>query len=594
MYKNIKELLRKLSYILTYQQKVYGIIVVVMSFITAGFELLGVSVIVPLVNAMLNPQELKSNSFFSAVFSYLKLYSDSQIIITVVLGVIIVYIAKNAFFCFNAWVRLKYSCKIQRECSIKMFSSYLKRGYPFFLNHNINEMLQGAVGDISGLYAMISSILQMITQSTMIILIVIYMICSDWQMALGIIAAAALCLTVITIILKRKLKEAGIGIRKYAILVNKILLEAFNGIREVIVMRRQGFYIDKYEKGINRKQRYQIVQGLGAEIPAYLIEAICILGIMGMLCVRILSINDKERFVATLAAFAVGAFRILPGLGKISTAVNSIVSYTPNLNAIYENIRTTAELQNIKYLESDKQYNDNNDKEKVDDFIKLSIKDLCFGYDVEHIGMVLNGISLDINRGESVAFIGETGAGKSTLADIILGLLNPTKGTVEVNGKDISLIPEEWSKMMAFVPQSIYLTDDSIRANVAFCEDDKDIDDNRVRTALEDANILEFIDSLPDGLNTEIGDRGMRISGGQCQRIGIARALYRRPQILVLDEATSALDNDTERVVMEAIERLQGKMTMIIIAHRLTTIKNCDRIYEIKNGKVNEKRYDEL
>ncbi len=587
--RRISDIAKKLNYILTKQQKMYGILVVLLSFVSAGFELLGVSIIVPLVDALLDPSKLIETRYLGDIFRLLGISESEDIFIVVILGVIGVYVLKNIFFGFNTWVRLKYSCKIQRECSIRMFGSYMRRGYVFFLDHNVNEMLQGAVGDISGLYAMISSILQIITQFTIILLIVAYMLYSDWQLAFGIIVAATLCLIIVTLLFKNKMKEAGIELRYYAIYVNKVLLEAFSGIKEVLVMRRQSYYIKEYEDAIKKKQKPQIIQGIGAEVPAYLIEAICIMGIMGILCVRILNVNDREGFVATLAAFAVGAFRILPGLGKISTGINNVVSYIPNIDAIYENIQSTSHQEQ----ETIKQARNENTGE-CEKFEKISIQDLSFGYDLENIGFVIDGVDLEIKRGESVALIGETGAGKSTMADIILGLLEPNKGVVEINGKNLRGVSQMWSEMMAFVPQSIYLADNTIKANVAFGVPKNDIDENRVIDALRDANILEFVKSLPQGINTEIGDRGVRMSGGQCQRIGIARALYKAPQVLILDEATSALDNETERVIMETIDSLRGRMTMIIIAHRLSTIRNCDRIYEIVGGKVIERDYQEI
>lgn len=587
----VKDIFRKMSYILTREQKIYGFLVIILSFAAAGFELLGVSVIVPLVNTLLEPQKLVEDKGLGVLLEKLRIKEDSQIIAAVIIFVIFVYIIKNLFFSFNTWVRLKYSCKIQRECSVRMFSSYLNRGYTFFLNHNENEMLQGAIGDISGLYAMISLILQLITQVTIIILIVIYMLYSDWRLALSVIIAAVLCLAVISTLLRKKMSEAGLGIRKYAILLNKVLLEAFNGIKEVLVMQRKDYYIKKYEKDITRKQKYQIVQGIGGEVPAYMIETICIVGIMLILSIRINSIEDREAFVAVLAAFAMSAFRVLPALGKVSSALNGITSYIPNLDAIYDNIViASGQEKNIAeiVIENKKDFDINAE------FEHIHIDHISFGYDINELGLVLDDVDIDIHRGESVAFIGETGAGKSTLADIILGLLDPTEGSVDLDGRDIRTIPSTWADIVAFVPQSIYLSDNSIKKNVAFGVEDKDIDNERVLKALKDANVLSFVETLPEGIDTEIGDRGVRLSGGQCQRLGIARALYRNPKILILDEATSALDNDTERAVMDAIEGLQGRMTMIIIAHRLTTIRKCDSIYEIKGRKIYKRKYEEL
>lgn len=592
--RKIKDLFGKLSYILTKQQKMLGLLVILTALLSAAFETIGVSVIVPLVNVLIEPNSLLSDPRAGIVFRTLGVETEKQVVLTVILGVIVIYIIKNVFLTFSTWIGLKYSYKIQRECSVQMFSSYLKRGYTFFLEHNVNELLQGASGDVAALNGIVSALIGILTQGTIILFIFVYMILSDWQISLGVILSAALCLLIIMLVYKRKMQEAGVGIRSNAIYVNKTILEAFNGIKEVLVMRKQDYYVDEYNSWVTKKQKYQIGLGMGGATPAYIIEAVCITGIMSVLCVKTLNQRDAAGFVATLAAFAVGAFRIMPGLGKISSSINSTASYIPNLNAIYENIKEAKKLEG-----------EDSDREKenpiaMDDvsigknFESIAMKNLRFAYDEKQLGYVLDGINIDISRGESVAVIGETGAGKSTLADIVLGLLNPSEGMISIDGINIRNIPDKWAEMIGFVPQSIYLSDCSIKENVAFGVRRDEIDEELVRESLREANILSFIDTLPDGIDNVVGDRGVRLSGGQCQRIGIARALYRKPTILVLDEATSALDNETERVVMETIEQLHGRMTMIIIAHRLTTIEKCDKIYEIKNGKAYERTYADL
>ena len=226
-----------------------------------------------------------------------------------------------------------------------------------------------------------------------------------------------------------------------------------------------------------------------------------------------------------------------------------------------------------------------NDENKLEFNEKVEIRNVSWKYS-ETGPDILKDISFDIIKGTSVAFIGQSGAGKTTLADVILGLLKPYEGDVTVGGKSIFTSPKSWAGIVGFVPQSVYLTDDTIRKNVAFGVEEADIDDDKIWRALEQAQLAEFVKGLPDGLDNIVGDRGIKISGGQRQRIAIARALYEEPEILVLDEATSALDTETESAVMEAIDFLHGKKTMIIIAHRLTTIQNCDTVYEVKNGSI--------
>lgn len=589
----IRDVYKKLTYILTTQQKLIGLVVIVSALVSAVFELLGVSIIVPLINALLEPSKLRTGWPMEAIEKKVGYINDTKLTILIIVGVIIIYIIKNIVFCINSWVRLKYSYKIERECSLRMVSSYLRRGYEFFLNNNINELLQGSVGDISGLYYIISSIIQIVTQMVTIMAIAIYLIYSDWLIAIGVIVSASLCLLFLSAGFRKMVRESGIAIRKGSIQVNKVLMESFFGVKEVLAMNKQEFYIKEYERRNIDKQKHQIRQSVASEIPAYIIEAVCITGIMLVLCVRLISIEKPESFIVTLSTFAIGAFRILPGLGKISSSINIITSCIPSLNAIYKNIMQANEYEKEVKHEVLKPKDESELTDVI--FVKdMELKNISYAYDYDKYGNVIEDVCLKIYKGDSIALIGETGAGKSTLGDIIIGLLNPQKGDVLLDGISIVSNPSKRARLIGFVPQAIYLSDTTIKNNVAFGEKETEINENRVIECLKKANVWTFVEKLPDGINTEIGERGVRLSGGQRQRIGIARALYHNPQILVLDEATSALDNETEEVVMEAIEQLQGSMTLIIIAHRLTTIRNCDRIYEIKNGHIYERSYDEL
>lgn len=590
MIRKIIDALRKLFQILNRNQKILGIVVLICSFITAALETLGVSIIVPLVNALLQPEQLFDNLYVRNVTDFLGIHTNEGLIVLVIFAVVLVYIFKNLFFIFFCWLKYKYSCKVQRECSVFMMQSYMNRGYSFFLNRNVNELRQGVFEDINSLFQIINGLIQTVTQLMIAAFICIYMCYADWQIALGVVLSALICLLIIFVFFRKRMLQAGMQFRHYNILASQALLQAFQGIKEVLVMRKQKYFVKEFEENISKRQNATVVQSIGAEIPAYIIEAVCIVGIMVILGIRIVNVSNPENFVAVLASFAIGAFRILPALGKISNSINMISSSIPGLNAVYENVIDA------------RQYNDNfynaevEDEEKYRDLTfekSVNIRNLTFSYNSEQ-KKVLNQLSLEIPKGKSVAFVGESGAGKSTLADLILGVLSPDEGEVLLDDVNIRKIPSLWGRLIGYVPQSIYLSDTSICKNIAFGVEESGIDENSVKAALEKADLLDFVLGLPNGIHTEVGDRGVRLSGGQRQRIGIARALYHDPEILILDEATSALDNETEKSVMEAIDSLHGKMTLIIIAHRLTTIKNCDAIYEIVDGKAVKRLYEEL
>lgn len=590
MVRKIIDALRRLFQILNRNQKILGIMVLVCSFIAAILETLGVSVIVPLVNALLQPEQLFEVSYVRMITDFLGIHTNAGLILMIISAVILIYILKNLFFIFCAWIKAKYACKVQRECSVYMMQSYMNRGYTFFLNRNVNELRQGVFDDVTSLYQIISGLLMAVTQLMIATFICIYMCFADWQIALGVILSAFLCLLIVFVFFRRRMLQAGVRYRTYSILASQALLQAFQGIKEVLVMRKQKFFVKEFEENTVKRQNATVVQTIGGEIPAYIIEAVCIIGIMVILGIRIVHMPNPESFVAVLASFAIGAFRILPALGKISNAINIISGSMPGLNAVYENIVEARKYNDNFYnaeVEDEEQYRDLTFEKSV------SIQDLTFSYNSEQ-QKVLNKLSLEVLKGQSVAFVGESGAGKSTLADLVLGVLVPDEGEVLLDNINIRKIPVLWGKLIGYVPQSIYLSDTSICKNVAFGIEESEIDEDSVKTALEKAELLDFVEGLPNGIHTKVGDRGVRLSGGQRQRIGIARALYHDPEILILDEATSALDNETEKSVMEAIDSLHGKMTLLIIAHRLTTIKNCDVIYEIVDGKAVRRAYEEL
>ncbi len=296
--------------------------------------------------------------------------------------------------------------------------------------------------------------------------------------------------------------------------------------------------------------------------------------------------EDLSTMITQLAAFAVAAFKLLPSASKINNFANLIIFLKPSVDLIYRDIKDTEDMKSFELTDAVTDF-------EIKDADAISVTGLTYRYPHTEKD-VLKDVSLKIPLGYAVGLMGPTGAGKSTLADVILGILTPTSGTVCYGNMNVHEHPIKWSRKLAYIQQSIYLADETIRNNVAFGIDDDKIDEEKVWKALEEAQIKDFVKSLPEGLDTMVGERGVRLSGGQRQRIGIARALYDDPEILVLDEATSALDNETETAVMEAIDNLMGRKTLIIIAHRLTTLRNCQKIFKVEGGGVREVTYGEI
>lgn len=588
--KSVKDIWNKYRFILTTSQKRWGVVIIIMTIIGAICETLGVSIILPLVQVMINPQNLRENALLFPMIESMNLNSDAALIWAIGIAVIFVYVIKNSFLLLLSYARVKYACKIQRELSIEMLDSYMKRGYVFFLNAGTGELLRGMQGSITNTYNGLYQMFKLFAEVITITLICAYIMISDVVMAVCVVALASICLLIVVLGCQKWVKKCGEIHYKYSALINKTLLQTFQGIKEILVMQRQRYFIDSYRNQYQKQQKGFIGQTVAAESPAYIIEAICVGGLIVAVCLKAIDEDNAATLVPQLAAFAVAAFRILPSLGRISNNFNLFMFSIPGINDTYNNFK---EVRNYKVDAGTNQKTGEMDNRITGFAGKVSVENITWKYPNAESN-VLENVSVDIIRGQSVAFVGKSGAGKTTLADVILGLLSPQSGCVKIDGINIADIPESRSKLIGFVPQNVNLLDDTVRRNVAFGIEDKDIDDDLVWEALEQAQLKDIIEGYEKGLDTEIGERGIRFSGGQRQRFAIARALYNNPDILILDEATSALDTETETAVMEAIDALQGEKTLIIIAHRLTTIKNCDKIFEIVDGKAVERKYEEL
>lgn len=601
--RQVIDVVKKMLYILSRPQKILCILVFMLTTIGSLLECIGVSIIVPMVNVILSPDTLMNNTIIAKMPIVLNM-GYKGLVILIVGAVILLYLLKNGFFIFMSWFRIKFSCKIQRESAVRMLESYMSRGYQFFLNKDFGQLNRGVSSDTAKVYIVINAGFRLFSDFITILFICIFMFMTDWELSLGMVGMSFVCICLIYFVFRRNMYKAGLENRTYSAKASQALVQAFSGIKDVLIMRKQRYFVNTYEENTIMTQKAQCKATIGQEMPTYIIESLCIMGIMSMVGFRIVSGDNDTAFVSILAAFAVGAFRILPSLGRISVAINQIVSTVPSVNALYVDIQEAENYakchpevifsRNEKKgiidrhnAEETKEKEVSSDRSRIEEkfHTQLELREVSFRYSDE-LNNVLENINLTIQKGRSVAFIGSSGAGKSTLVDLILGLLLPNNGGIYMDDNNITQIPELWSQSIGYVPQAVFLASASILENVAFGERIEDIDNERVWEALERAELGDFVRNLPQGVMTTAGDRGIRLSGGQRQRIAIARALYRRPEILVLDEATSALDSDTETAIMHAIETLQGKVTMIIVAHRLTTVRNCDTIYEVRDKMI--------
>ena len=593
--RKLKDLWDKFQFILTKRQKQLGIGILALTLIGAVTEMLGVSIMGPFVQALIAPQELLDNRYLKLVLEWFEVDTPEKLLTFMGVGIAAVYIVKNLYLVLLSYCRIKYSTKVQRELSVLMMQSYMRRGYLFFAQVNTGELLRGVLEDVRSVYQIMYNTFRIFAELFTTMVIVLFVFTTDIMMAASVVVLAFLCFLIVIMGFRKTMHRLGEEYQKSYGELNKHSLQAFQGIKEVIAMRRQQFFVDRFERAFYRQQKALVGQVVAAESPTYIIEGVCVVGFILAVGLRLQNGSDSAEFLPKLAAFAMAAFRILPSMGRITSSFNQVVYFMPSLNKAYENLREVKQLESEEVQEVTALLEDGSEREvtaeRTAENAYLEIKDIYWRYpNTEHD--VLSGVNIEIRKGMAVALIGHSGAGKTTLADIILGLYKPQRGSVRLEGTDIKMLSGKWSECVGYIPQSVYLTDDTIRSNVAFGIEEPD--DAMVWQALEQAQLKELVAGLPDRLDTVIGDRGVRLSGGQRQRIAIARALYYNPPILILDEATSALDTETENAVMDAINSLQGHKTLIIVAHRLSTIQNCDVIYEITGGHAVEKQKEEI
>ncbi len=586
----IKDALGKLNFILSAEQKRYGVWMLILSLLAAVFEMVGVSVILPLMQVMLKPDDLWDRWYVRRVTEVLHIETNEGLVFLICTVVILVYIVKNVYFIFYSYVTTRYANKIKKELSVRVLEAYMQQGYLFFVNHNSGRLLQGMGGDVSSVYTIVSQLFSLISKGLTIVCIGVFILVQTPALALCLVALVVLCFVLIQLIFRKSMRKYGELQRRYSWYSQQISLESIQGSKEILVMNRQKHFVSMFRKNTDKLNAASLRVDMGARTPTYIIETICITGLLLIVGVMYGKTNDTVELISQLSAIAIAAFRILPSLGGISSAVNSIMFNMPALSAAYETLSQVKELEKEFTLQ---EKTDSEHMQHVNFQDKLELKNIVFSYPNAEV-RVLNGVNITIKRGQAVAFIGPSGAGKTTLSDVVLALLEPQAGQILMDGINIQELGTRWNHLVGYVPQSVYLIDNSVRNNVAFGYSEEEIDDEKVWKALEMAQIKDFVETLPEGLDTFVGEFGVRFSGGQRQRMAIARALYSNPDILILDEATSALDNDTENAVMEAIDALQGIKTLIIVAHRLSTIRNCDVIYEIKDGKATERSKKEI
>ena len=577
-------MLSKLNFIFSKKDKVKLLLLMIIVIGGSFLELMAVSIFSPFINVIMDPEKLHENAIIAYFYQLFDVRSIEYFLAIVAAGIIVIYVVKNIYVIAEKNAIYRFSYRIQRNISTDLLKAYMREPYTFHLNKNISVLQRSMQEDTDQFTKGIIHIMEMAAEVCVCIALGIYLFIESHSITIIIAGLLVFCLAFFSFISKKYSSAWGREGQQYKSRIYQWMNQSLGGIKEIKVLNREEDFIEHYDSYFSKYVRVLRLNRLIGVVPKYIIEMVCMTGLLAAVIFKIF-FEQRELidFVPQLAVFAVAAFRLLPSVGRINEHLSAVLYAMPSLDLIYNDLK-----------EVEKTYTDKQEWDKtwrLQD--KIEVRKVTYRYPDGDVNVIENA-SFMIKKGQTAAFVGTSGAGKSTIVDVLLGLLPPQYGKIYADGMNIYKNLLTWQMEIGYIPQTIYLSDDSIRNNVAFGIKEDKIDEEAVVRALKQAQLYDFVEVLPEGLDTFVGDRGVRLSGGQRQRIGIARALYHDPEILVLDEATSALDNETESAVMEAIEKLQGQKTILIIAHRLTTIQNADVIFEVNDGKVEVKSKQEV
>ncbi len=577
----------KLMVLLDRQQKRKMLLLVFLMLIGAVLETLGVSMVMPVMNVVLEEDAIARHGYLQVICRIFHIDNSSDLTILVMVGLVLVFVTKNIFLFFQQKVQLRFVYTNQFATSRRMMINFMQRPYEYYLNADTAVIQRSITSDVNNMYGLILALLQLISEGIVFICLAAASLVADVWMSLTVTVLLVAALLVIKCILKPIMRRAGEENQEFYSGLYKWIDQSVMGIKEIKIARREGYFINEYSKCgagyVSAVQRYNLYNAT----PRLLIETLAIAGMILYLMIQLLQGTAAADIVPQLGVLAVAAMRLIPCANRINNHLTSISYFEPFFMGVSDNLQEEIRDETIDYNEET--YRKKIDVGKLDVRREIALLDITYKYPNSQ-ALIFDHADMTIPVGKSVGIVGTSGSGKTTIVDILLGLLQLETGSILADGVEVRDNYASWLKNIGYIPQTIFMIDSTIRKNVAFGYADEDIDDDKVWEALKEAQLDEFVRGLPEGLDTSIGERGIRISGGQRQRIGIARALFEDPEVLVLDEATSALDNETEAAIMDSINRLHGRKTLIIIAHRLQTIEKCDMVYRVENGKVQRTR----
>lgn len=571
------------------KQKHKMVLLVFLMLIGAVLETLGVSMILPVMSVVMEENAVRKHAYLQVICDLFHIaYDDTRtLMILVMVGLIVIFAVKNVFLFFQQKVQLKFVYTNQFATSRRMMINFMERPYEYYLNADTSVIQRSITSDVNNMYGLILSLLQLVSEGIVFVCLIAVSLVSDVMMSITVALLLVVVLAIIKWVLKPIMRKAGEENQDYYSGLYKWIDQSVMGIKEIKIANKENYFINEYAKCgegyVNAVQRYNLYNAT----PRLLIETVALAGMIFYMMIQLLSGVQVTAILPQLTLLALVAMRLIPCANRINNHLTSISYFEPFFMGVSDNLQEEIRDESIDYNAAS--YQKKVEVQKLEIRHNIQLKDIVYKYPNTET-LIFDRATMEIPIGKSVGIVGTSGAGKTTIVDILLGLLQIQSGEILADGVEVREHYQSFLKDIGYIPQTIFMIDSTIRKNVAFGVADEDIDDAKVWRALQEAQLDEFVRGLPDGLDTSIGERGIRISGGQRQRIGIARALFEDPEVLVLDEATSALDNETEAAIMESINMLHGKKTLIIIAHRLQTIEKCDMVYRVEKGQVTIER----
>ena len=571
------------------KQKHKMVLLVFLMLIGAVLETLGVSMILPVMSVVMEENAVQKHAYLQVICDLFHIaYDDTRtLMILVMVGLIVIFAVKNVFLFFQQKVQLKFVYTNQFATSRRMMINFMERPYEYYLNADTSVIQRSITSDVNNMYGLILSLLQLVSEGIVFVCLIAVSLVSDVMMSITVALLLVVVLAIIKWVLKPIMRKAGEENQDYYSGLYKWIDQSVMGIKEIKIANKENYFINEYAKCgegyVNAVQRYNLYNAT----PRLLIETVALAGMIFYMMIQLLSGVQVTAILPQLTLLALVAMRLIPCANRINNHLTSISYFEPFFMGVSDNLQEEIRDESIDYNAAS--YQKKVEVQKLEIRHNIQLKDIVYK-DPNTETLIFDRANMEIPIGKSVGIVGTSGAGKTTIVDILLGLLQIQSGEILADGVEVREHYQSFLKDIGYIPQTIFMIDSTIRKNVAFGVADEDIDDAKVWRALQEAQLDEFVRGLPDGLDTSIGERGIRISGGQRQRIGIARALFEDPEVLVLDEATSALDNETEAAIMESINMLHGKKTLIIIAHRLQTIEKCDMVYRVEKGQVTIER----